>query len=409
MSLISSVQSLTPGSLVHLYEIEAPGTTLRFSPYNHSDGTAVKLYDYTNNSQLNTYYTLPIIASGFQQQTGGPIARPTLTISLAADVQNSNSQTSFRLASSSDFESLLGYKITRRTTLKNYLYEETDDPGSGNTPVEFARQIWVLDRVKEFNKVSITYELCSPFDLEGVFLPKRQIVGNACPWKYQGASSDYNENEKVGGCTWHREGSLTVSYYVTQKVFVNQDDEYIVANTGITAYSSYASGDSISENTYVSTTSTATRINEDGSLTSGQTVTDYWVVKETDTKANLGTPSDSNDKFLRVRVFDVQGSYSASTTYYAYTDDSYNPYFQYTDSNSKLVMWKLTKTATGVAPGFNENWKRGDICGKRLNSCNMRFNAKFADPSSVLSKVSHTPGTARVLPFGGFPGSQRYA
>ena len=115
------------------------------------------------------------------------------------------------------------------------------------------------------------------------------------------------------------------------------------------------------------------QINEDGSLTSGQTVTDYWVVKETDTKANLGTPSDSNDKFLRVEYFDVQGSYSASTTYYAYTDDSYNPYFQYTDSNSKLVVWKLTKTATGVLAllGLMKTGKRGDICGKRLNSCNM--------------------------------------
>lgn len=404
MSIISSVQSLEPGTLVHLYEVQVDSSSyVYFSPYNNSDGSAIQMYDYTTNTQQNTYNTLPVKAEGFEINSDGPIARPTITFSLAGDVQTGSSTTNFRLATSSDFESLLGLKIIRRSTLANYLVGGADDPGSGNTPVEFNRQVWVIDKVKEFSKLAITYELGSPFDLDGMFLPKRQIVGNACPWVYQGAASDLSEVDKVGGCSWPRTGQISNGFLVTRVVHVNSDDEYIVSETSpssITTYSSIASGDTITENDFVSTTTTTSRINADDTTTSGISVNEYWICKTTGTKSALNTPSDTNTNFQRVRVYN---GYNASTTYYAYTDTQHNPYIRY---NNRV--WKIKKTATGVTPGFNDHWERGDLCGKRLKSCNLRFNATFT-ANTALARPSHTHNNENVLPFGGFPGSKRYS
>ncbi len=407
MTLIAATQTLEPGNIIHLYEITSSAGTFYFSPYNKSDGNPIQMYDYTTNSQLNTYQSFPVIATGFEQKMGGPIARPTITFSLASNVQTGNTNNNFRLAASSEFDSLLGLKITRRTTFSNYLKDGADDTGSGNTPVEFNRQIWIIDRITSFNKVSITYELVSPFDLEGMVLPKRQVVGNACPWVYTGADPTYAESEKVGGCSWRRDGEKIISTYFTNRIYVNKDDEYVISPTvpdSIAAYSGISSGTTVNENTYVSTTSTETRVNADGTQTGSQSVTNYWIAKQTDTKTNLGTPSDSNSKFQRVRAFTA---YDASTTYYVYTDTKQNPYVTHT-VDGKLRLWQLKKTAVGVAPGFNDNWELGDACGKRLKSCNMRFNAEFVSTSAALQRPKHNHLNKSVLPFGGFPGSQRY-
>ena len=406
MSLIAATQTLEPGNIVHLYEITNSAGTFYFSPYNKSDGNPIQMRT-TDGSSVKTYQTLPIIASGFEQKMGGPIARPTITFSLASDVQTGNTNNNFRLVASSDFESLLGLKLTRRTTFTNYLKDGADDPGADNATVEFNKQVWIIDRVAEVSKISVTYDLVSPFDLEGMFLPKRMVIGNACPWVYTGADPTYAESEKVGGCSWRRDGQKVISTYFTNRIYVNKDDEYIVSPTvpdAITAYSSISSSTTVNENTYVSTTSTETRINADRTQTGNQTVNNYWIVKETNTKANLGTPSDSNSKFQRVRAFTA---YDASTTYYAYTDSKQNPYVTHT-VDGKLRVWQLVKTAVGVAPGFNDNWEIGDACGKRIKSCNMRFNAEFVSDAAALQRPKHTSLNHSVLPFGGFPGSQRY-
>ena len=59
MSLIAAIQTLTPGSILHMYEVEKEdGSYVRFSGYNNANNSPIQMYDYETNTQLNTYYTL---------------------------------------------------------------------------------------------------------------------------------------------------------------------------------------------------------------------------------------------------------------------------------------------------------------------------------------------------------------
>ena len=447
-NIIQTIQTLEPGAIVHLYEFEmADGTFKYFAPYNNSNLAPIQMYDYDDNTTLRTYYPLPINAGGFELKVDGAIGRPGIEVSLAANIQTANTQTSFKLAVG-NFDDLLGNKVIRRTTFAKYVVGGANDPGSGSTPIEFPRQKWIIDRIVSETKESIEFELNSPFDLDGVRVPGRTVVGNACAFEYQGASPTYAEHQKIGGCSWHRESKLspknpyddgTEPNQVVYTFYVNEDDEYVVANSA-SNWDAAAGGDSIAINTIWSSNVSATQINANGTFTS-VTVKDYWQATQAGTKTSMGTPADSNSKFNRVRVHDT---YNAGTTYNCYTDSKLNPYvtysttitppnttgfpsspsngdtydafggvFTYVSANSAwersfTLLWQAKVTHDGQTPAFGEYWKRGDLCGKRLKSCNMRFNAQPVTPASSSSLPKAKTNTNAVLPFGGFPGSKRF-
>jgi lambda family phage minor tail protein L len=437
MSLIAALTTLTPGTLVHMYEIEkADGSIVRFSSYNHANNSPIQMYDYDDNSQLNTYYTLPIHADGFEKNQAGAIARPKLNVSTSTD--STNPEVSFKKAIGSDFHSLLGQKIVRRTTMDKYLKDGSADTESGNTPVEFSREVWIIDKVSSEDAMSVEFELNAPFDLDGVMVPKRTIVGNGCAWEYQGASPTRKESQKIGGCSWHTHGEYRKGSATKFALYVNQDDHYILPNSGVVSWDSLTGNVTI--NTLYSYNQTVVRMNADGSYTS-VTQPSYWQARSSGTKASKGTPSENNSNFVRAAVYD---DYNASTTYYAYTDDRYNNYvrkteivnppttlgFPSTPSNGATAsfyamdwtyvsantaweatgysLWQAKTTNTGNTPGFGAYWKKGDICGKRLSSCSRRFNASPSDLSSASSNPKADELNTATLPFGAFPGSKRF-
>ena len=86
--------------------------------------------------------------------------------------------------------------------------------------------------------------------------------------------------------------------------------------------------------------------------------------------------------------------------------------------NLKVVTKAHTKNSSyepGEAPS---HWVRGDVCGKLLNSCKLRYQAQklhTATTTPVMSTgvgfnflTSHTLNTEVSLPFGGFPGSRKF-
>ena len=54
--------------------------------------------------------------------------------------------------------------------------------------------VWFIDQKIQENKYIIEWELASAFDLNGTQLPFRQVIQNACVWRYRGAECGY-----VGG------------------------------------------------------------------------------------------------------------------------------------------------------------------------------------------------------------------
>jgi len=403
--IVKDLQKQDPGSeLIELFELELDtSTTVYFHSGVEEDLSTVQFRE--EGGTIRTYTAIPLQAQGFKNDPSGTSARPTISFANASNIFKN---------SITDYENLLGAKLIRRTTLKKYLVGES---GDSTPPVEFPKQIYIFDRISAHTKTVISFECATPYDLQGITLPKRQVIANACPWIYQGADYTLNEYEKVGACTWNRESNYKAAYKTgldgtTEYIsLVNLDDEYIVPGTGESGAITFSSTvSSITKNSYYTTNTTlggsVRRLNKDGSIDTSAdstTVPNYWQALHTSTSP--GTLNDSNGLVKRIRVWDT---YSASTTYYAYTDDRYNDYVRYT-SGGLTKLWKAKKTSIGQTPEFGDYWEPGDVCSKTLTGCKMRYGFDPISVGTATTTGKATPSTEVVLPFGGFPGSRKFS
>jgi lambda family phage minor tail protein L len=403
--IVKDLQKQDPGSaLVELFELKLDSSnTVYFHSGVEEDLSTVQFRE--EGGTIRTYTALPLQAKGFKSDPSATSARPTITFANVSDT--------FKTAIS-DYDALLGATLTRRTTLQKYLVGES---GDSTPPVEFPKQIYLFDRITAQSKTAITFECATPYDLQGVTLPKRQVIANACPWLYQGADYTLNEYEKIGACSWNRESKYKAAYKTALNggteyiALATLDDEYVVPGTGeIGAVTFSSTVSSLTANNYYTTNTTlggtVRRLKKDGSIDTsvdGNTVPNYW--QAITSSAIPGTITDGNALVKRVRIWDT---YSASTTYYAYTDDRYNDFVRYT-SGGLTKLWKAKRTSVGQTPEFGEYWEPGDVCSKTLTGCKMRYGFDPISIGTASSTGKGKPSTEVVLPFGGFPGSRKFS
>ena len=198
-AIIKDVQSLTISSgIVEVYELQVsqdPDQFIYFTNayYDDTTSTKIKLRDREGGNTIREYHVIPASLTGLEFKAGGPLPQPKLKI---ANVLRTADTTSLAGAlGTAKYEDILGFKFYRRRTLKKYLYnvDTSSDPAT-----EFASDMYYLDRIDSENPQEVTFTLVSPFDLSGVTLPRRTIIGNMCPWEYQGAGDHLNNWEKKG-------------------------------------------------------------------------------------------------------------------------------------------------------------------------------------------------------------------
>ena len=126
----------------------------------------------------NVYEPLPLLSAGYEKTTAGQIPQPSLTV---ANVLGTFTEVI------SSLDDLVGGKVTRRRTLGKYLDGE---PGADSTQ-EFPIDIFFIERKTEETALSITWQLSSVLDLEGVLLPRRVITQNFCQWRYRSSECGY--------------------------------------------------------------------------------------------------------------------------------------------------------------------------------------------------------------------------
>ena len=403
--IVKDLQKLDPGSeLVCLYELEyVKGSFIYFMSGLDTDLTTVQMRDYNDNSQINTYIAIPAQLQGLEYKNDGAIARPLISIANASNAFSNAIGTI-------DYDSFLGLKFIKRTTLKKYLHGEAS---STNPPTEFPRDLYVMDRIKAKTKSAVQIECVAPFDLQGVRIPARNILPDRCPFIYQGAGDHVDNFKKAqSGCTWHIEGKFKSSVAAfadgtEYTVYVNTDDEYIIPSS--TSFTLYSSG-AVTADAYYRTTKTITRYNANGT-TSSVTANNYWQAVANNSAP--GTPSDDNDAFNRVRVF---SAYSHGTEYFTFSDDRDNSYVTFTDNtassstNGKLLLWKATKPNQNSHPVAGGGvWERGDGCSKRTDGCKMRFGFAPKSVGTATSTGKAKTNTDALIPFGGFPASKAFS
>jgi len=180
-ALSSEIQSLSPSAVIELFVLDASaigGDVFRF----HAGTNALrgKLI-----WQANEYLPFPVQVSGFEFSGTGQLPRPKIVVANLTGVM-----TTLLL----ELDDLLGAKFTRKRTLAKFLDGANFPSGSNLTAdptAEFADDIFFVDRKISENRDIVEFELASSFDLQGVKLPRRQIIQNICPWKYRGAECGY--------------------------------------------------------------------------------------------------------------------------------------------------------------------------------------------------------------------------
>ena len=109
----------------------------------------------------NQYQPIPYQSSGFAISNEGVLPNPQITISnvglLATGLAN-------------QYKDLLGTQVIRTRVLAKHLDNGSDPDSLAKWPDE----TWFVQRKVAENKLFITWELSTPFDLDGVTIPKRR-------------------------------------------------------------------------------------------------------------------------------------------------------------------------------------------------------------------------------------------
>ena len=192
-TIAADIQQLSAGAIVSLYELDLTG--LGDSIYYFHAGTNELQADVIWGGV--TYLAFPIDASGFDISSNGEIPRPRLVVSNILGTIGS-------LVRSLD--DLVGAKITRRRTFLKYLDAVNFTAGNpiADPNVEFDPDIYYIDRKVSENSSFIEFELSSSWDVQGVKLPRRQIIQNMCPWSYRSSECSY-----AGGAVADSSDNLT--------------------------------------------------------------------------------------------------------------------------------------------------------------------------------------------------------
>ena len=181
MGAVSDVQSLDPITRVEMYEWDATKLgdpqILRWHP-----GTTV-----TNTGivwQGQAYQPLPIVVSGFERGATGTLPRPRLSAS------NLGGALGAYLRS---IAGGLGAKVTRKRTLGKYLDAVNFPNGNpyADPTAAFPDEVFYVARKSGENALMIEVELAVRFDLQGIEIPRRQVIAGTCQWIYRSAECSY--------------------------------------------------------------------------------------------------------------------------------------------------------------------------------------------------------------------------
>ena len=345
-----------------------------------------------------TYSAFPVESEGWEVRGTGSLPRPQVKFA------NINQYWSANLA---NFDDLIGAKVIRRRTLEKYL--------STNPPVEFNRDVYYIERKAAETPIYVEFELTSAFDVQGVKLPRRSIIAARCPWKYKDTDQ--------GGWDWPADNKYTITTEGTateHTLYFDKDDNRITSysvwgtqdNTvkrkaNLYEAKSYSVGDyvqyyrpigglypvsAVSDGTNERTLTLANAAARDVF-----SVGDFTILKGF-------THADQNYKSVPVYV-KAKGS---GSTYTITVEDDQSVdgdtvgtmgYVQAT----RLTLYKcITAHTLGtsdaaediVKPTNISFWEFGDVCGKRLNSCAIRYGHE--PQGSGVTKVSLTDASTGV-------------
>lgn len=413
-NIVTDLQGQSQSSgFITVYEIEIPDSNIggagtdRLYYHDGANGTAditwytpkdnVANFGSTNSGDYMsaTYTAFPVESEGWEVRGTGSLPRPTIRFANINQYWN---------AYLTDYDDLVGAKVIRRRTLEKYL--------SSNPPIEFNRDVFYIERKVSEKPTMVEFELSSAFDVQGIKLPRRTIIAARCPWKYKDPAQ--------GGCDWPADNRHTIlgteytlyfdkddtqitkasnlaspgtnnwTYWGRQDVQTNRTNNLYLGKTyAVDDYVEYerpiGSMYSVSMTSGSSNTATITfassALASEFSTTAGE---DYMVLKGFDDE-------DANFKNVPLKVTAQSGSTVTVQHDNSYTSaTSVSGFAQAT--RRTLYRCKVSHTLTTadalddiIRPTNVSYWEFGDVCGKRLESCSVRYGHNPINANTILS------------------------
>lgn len=216
------ILSLSPSTLITLYEIVLKhpheGNSYRFHAGENGFDQAIK---YGGTGGQFEYYPLSMEASGFDFEDE-TLPRPKLSFD--------NTGGFFGLKTRF-FKDFIGFELKRTRTFIKFLhgsnFPNNINPFGSATEDSFPVETYLINQKTVENANTVEFELISPLEKEGAFLPNRKVLYNICQWKYRdghgcgyaGApKTDGNNNDFPDGLSnkgkWVAETNYSTNDYV---------------------------------------------------------------------------------------------------------------------------------------------------------------------------------------------------
>ena len=380
-------------SLVTVFEVEVSNSDIggpgidKLYFHDGSNGTSdITWYSLLDDNNFGSttsghygqqsYTAFPVESEGWEVRGTGSLPRPSVRFA------NINQYWSAHL---SNYDDLIGAKVIRRRTLQKHL--------GTNPPVEFNRDVFYVERKTTETGMMVEFELASAFDVQGIQLPRRSIHANRCPWKYKDSDQ--------GGCDWPTDSRFTIDGTETTLYF-DKDD------TRITSYNIWAGQNDLNGTVLYDATSYSVGNYVEyyrpiGGLIAVSAVTGSSGTNDMTYTVGSGhgitagefviakgfTDDDANAKAIPLKVEAV-----TSTSIKVHAPDATvttsTGYLQATRETLYKCITAHAVAATDdaddiIRPTNISYWEFGDVCGKRLNSCAIRFGHEPASTSGVAS------------------------
>tara|TARA_Y100000593_G_scaffold14105_2_gene26586 strand:+ start:15894 stop:16787 length:894 start_codon:yes stop_codon:yes gene_type:complete len=183
-SIYEELLKLAPSAIIELYsvhlssDLHGSNDIYRFHNGCNADITGNIVYG------GQTYSRQPVEASGFEYSNTGSLPRPTLTIS---NLDNTMTALLIVVNTTTVGNDLCGAEVRRIRTCKKFL----DGQANADPNAQWPTEIWYIDRKASENRNIVQFELASEIDKPGIKIPKRQMIGNICQWKYRSSECSY--------------------------------------------------------------------------------------------------------------------------------------------------------------------------------------------------------------------------
>jgi lambda family phage minor tail protein L len=181
--LAEALEGFDVGEVVELFQLDATdigGEVYSFAPSPVIDADGDQAFPSFGGV---VYSVLPFTREGFAWSGSGPLPTPRLTFSLAREDGDQASAATALLALLGPLDDLLGARVIRLRTLRQHL-DDGDDP---DADAHLGAEVYAVERKAAQTGDSVTFELRSALDHEGVTLPRRQAL-DRCQWRYRVAN-----------------------------------------------------------------------------------------------------------------------------------------------------------------------------------------------------------------------------